>query len=47
MWTVSALQIHPHGMIVCDEESTMELKVGTVRYFKDIERESINSLPEL
>ena len=37
MWTVSALQLHPHGMIVCDDESTMELKVGTVKYFKDIE----------
>jgi glucosamine-6-phosphate deaminase len=37
MWTVSALQLHPHGIIVCDDESTDELRVGTVRYFKDIE----------
>jgi glucosamine-6-phosphate deaminase len=37
MWTVSALQLHPHGIIVCDDDSTMELKVGTVKYFKDIE----------
>jgi glucosamine-6-phosphate deaminase len=37
MWTVSALQLHPKGMIVCDESSTYELKVGTVKYFKDIE----------
>lgn len=37
MWTVSALQLHPHGIIVCDDEATMELKVGTVKYFKDIE----------
>ena len=37
MWTVSALQLHPKGMIVCDEDSTYELKVGTVKYFKDIE----------
>lgn len=37
MWTVSALQLHPKGIIVCDEESTDELKVGTVRYFKGIE----------
>ncbi len=37
MWTVSALQIHPKGMIVCDDESTYEMKVGTVKYFKDIE----------
>lgn len=37
MWTISALQMHPRGIIVCDEEATMELKVGTVKYFKDIE----------
>jgi glucosamine-6-phosphate deaminase len=37
MWTVSALQLHPKGMIVCDDEATYELKVGTVKYFKDIE----------
>lgn len=37
MWTVSALQIHPKGMIVCDDEATYEMKVGTVKYFKDIE----------
>jgi len=37
MWTISALQMHPKGIIVCDEEATIELKVGTVKYFKDIE----------
>ncbi|MDP2303899.1 MAG: glucosamine-6-phosphate deaminase [Ignavibacteria bacterium] len=37
MWTVSALQLHPKGIIVCDDSSTVELKVGTVNYFKDIE----------
>ena len=37
MWTVSALQMHPRGIIVCDEAATIELKVGTVKYFKDIE----------
>lgn len=37
MWTVSALQMHPKGIIVCDDEATLELKVGTVRYFKDVE----------
>lgn len=37
MWTVSALQMHPKGIIVCDEAATDELKVGTYRYFKDIE----------
>ncbi|MDR1897441.1 MAG: glucosamine-6-phosphate deaminase [Prevotellaceae bacterium] len=37
MWTISALQLHPKGIIVCDEAATVELKVGTVNYFKDIE----------
>ena len=46
MWTVSMLQLHRHGMIVCDDDSTLELKVATVRYFKDIERENFN-LPVL
>lgn len=35
MWTLSALQMHPNGTIVCDEEATMELKVGTVKYFSE------------
>ena len=38
MWTISALQLHQHGIIVCDEAATDELKVGTYKYFKDIER---------
>lgn len=42
MWTVSALQLHPHGIIVCDDASTAELKVGTVNYFKDIERANLD-----
>jgi len=37
MWTVSSLQLHPKSIIVCDDPSTVELKVGTVNYFKDIE----------
>src|SRR5574344_285540 len=37
MWTISALQNHEHGIIVCDDAATGELKVDTYRYFKDIE----------
>lgn len=37
MWTVSMLQMHQKGIIVCDEIATMELQVETVKYFKDIE----------
>ncbi|KAK4141135.1 uncharacterized protein C8A04DRAFT_14327 [Dichotomopilus funicola] len=38
MWTLSALQLHPHSMIVCDEDATLELQVKTVKYFKDIDQ---------
>ncbi|MDR2041537.1 MAG: glucosamine-6-phosphate deaminase [Tannerella sp.] len=41
MWTITALQLHPKGIIVCDEAACDELKVGTYRYFKDIEREHL------
>jgi len=41
MWTISALQMHEHGIIVCDEPATDELKVGTYRYFKDIEKDNL------
>ena len=42
MWTVSALQLHPKGLIVCDDMATYELKVGTVAYFKDIEESNLD-----
>ncbi len=41
MWTASMLQLHEHGMVVCDEEATAELKVSTKDYFEDIEKENI------
>lgn len=44
MWTASALQLHPHSMIVCDEEATAELKVKTVNYFKDIEKSNLEPI---
>ncbi len=47
MWTVSMLQLHRKAMIVCDDEATMELKVATVKYFKDIEAEALKELPSL
>lgn len=42
MWTVSALQMHPKGIIVCDHSATFELKVGTAEYFKDIESDNLD-----
>ena len=41
MWTISALQMHEHGIIVSDEDAADELKVSTYKYFKDIERENL------
>ena len=38
MWTLSALQTHPAGIIVCDDPAAEELKVSTYRYFKNIEK---------
>ncbi|MDR0601273.1 MAG: glucosamine-6-phosphate deaminase [Treponema sp.] len=37
MWTLSCLQMHQCAIIVCDREATDELKVRTVRYFRDVE----------
>ena len=47
MWTVSVLQLHPKGIIVCDEDATLELKVKTLKYYKDIEKEELMNKPEL
>ncbi|MBC5830630.1 glucosamine-6-phosphate deaminase [Vibrio metschnikovii] len=41
MWTVSALQLHPKAVIVCDAPATQELKVKTVKYFTELEAENI------
>jgi glucosamine-6-phosphate deaminase len=41
MWTVSVLQMHQKGIIVCDDAACDELKYGTVKYFKDIEKNNI------
>lgn len=38
VWTISELQRHPHGIIVCDKEATEKLEKSTVEYFLDIER---------
>jgi glucosamine-6-phosphate deaminase len=42
MWTISALQLHPNGLIVCDEASTIDLKVGNYRYFMEIEKDHLD-----
>ncbi len=40
-WTITALQMHPKGILVCDEPAIGELKVNTYRYFKDIEKDNL------
>ncbi|MCK5156402.1 MAG: glucosamine-6-phosphate deaminase [Spirochaetales bacterium] len=47
MWTCSILQMHPHAIIVCDEDAIVEMKVGTVKYFKEIESANINPATQL
>ena len=37
-WTLSALQTHPRGIIVCDDKAAEELRVSTYRYFKNLEK---------
>ncbi|MDR1787939.1 MAG: glucosamine-6-phosphate deaminase [Treponema sp.] len=46
MWTLSCLQTHPRAIIVCDEEAADELRLRTVRYFKDIERAALGTAAE-
>ena len=42
MWTITALQMHPKGIIICDEAACAEIKVGTFNYFKDIEKDNLD-----
>ena len=38
VWTISAIQLHKHAIIVCDEAACAELKVGTYKYFLEKEK---------
>ena len=42
MWTVSALQLHRKGLIVCDYDACSDLRVGTYKYFLDIEHDNLD-----
>ena len=42
MWTISALQMHEKAIIIADEDACAELKVGTYKYFNDIEVANLN-----
>ena len=46
MFTVSAIQMHPKAMVVCDEDATLELRVRTAKYFKSLpHREEMLGMP--
>ena len=45
-WTLSCLQMHPSATIVCDEEAIDELKIKTVRYFKEAEKAALEKFYE-
>lgn len=44
LWTISCLQLHRRSIVVCDEPATQELKVKTLKYFKELEEKAINSV---
>lgn len=37
-WTVTALQLHPHGMIIADEPACGDLMVKTLNYYREMEQ---------
>ncbi|MDY6032761.1 MAG: glucosamine-6-phosphate deaminase [Alloprevotella sp.] len=41
MWTIYVLQMHEHGIIVCDEAACESITHGTYKYFKDIEKDNL------
>jgi glucosamine-6-phosphate deaminase len=41
VWPISALQIHPASIMVCDDPAAVEIKVATYRYFKEVEKENL------
>ncbi|KAI5198522.1 glucosamine-6-phosphate isomerase [Aureobasidium subglaciale] len=43
MWTLSSLQLHPHAMIVADDDATLELQVKTVKVSKPYPGYKINT----
>lgn len=43
MWTISALQLHEKAIIVADEAACSEIKVGTYKYYKDIEKNNLDA----
>ncbi|MCI1779089.1 MAG: glucosamine-6-phosphate deaminase [Bacteroidales bacterium] len=42
LWPISVIQLHKRVIVVCDDIAVSDLKVGTVKYFKDIEKNNPN-----
>ncbi len=42
MWTCSAIQLHPSATLVVDDAATLELKVGTQRFFLEMEQHNVD-----
>ncbi|OAQ58935.1 glucosamine-6-phosphate isomerase [Pochonia chlamydosporia 170] len=36
--TLSCLQLHPRSMVVVDEDATLEMRVKTIKYYKEVEQ---------
>lgn len=47
MYTITALQMHPKAIIVCDEPATDRLRVGTYKYFNEIEKNNLSPQSQL
>lgn len=41
-WTISAIQMHPQAIVVADESACTQIRVGTYRYYKELEEENID-----
>ncbi|ADV33720.1 glucosamine-6-phosphate deaminase [Candidatus Blochmanniella vafra str. BVAF] len=37
MWPISCLQLHQKSILVCDDSSSIELKLKTIKYFQELE----------
>lgn len=41
-WPITALQLHPKSIILCDEAATSDIKVGTYRHYKELEQNNLD-----
>lgn len=46
LWTISCLQLHPRAIMFVDPGATGDLRVKTLRYFEQLERQNVVHLRE-